>query len=139
MRINWRNNMKKLLVVDDEVGICGFIEEYFSLRNFDVDVAHNGLDAMKFFENNKRPDVVLLDIRMPVMDGFQMFNRIKDGKPKVIFTTAYTDQNNTKEKLLAQGAYAYIEKPITDLKSLEKIVNEAVESLEEDNGKAFSS
>ena len=122
--------MRKLLVVDDETDMCGFIEEYFSLRNFDVTVAHNGEEAMESL-NRELPDVVLLDIRMPVMDGFQMFDRIKDGKPKVIFTTAYTDHNKTKDRLLAQGAYAYIEKPITDLKSLEKIVNEAVESLGE--------
>ena len=122
--------MKKLLVVDDELDMCGFIEEYFSLRNFDVTVAHNGEEAMEFFKGDL-PDVVLLDIRMPIMDGFQMFDRIKNGKPRVIFTTAYTDHNNTKEKLLAQGAYAHIEKPITDLKLLEKIVNEAVDSLEE--------
>jgi len=121
--------MKKLLVVDDETDVCDFIEGFFGERDFEVTVAKNGQEALDIVEA-QRPEIVLLDIRIPVVDGFKTFERIKqiDRKIKIIFITAYSDFGKTKKRLLEEGAYAFVEKPIASLKELESLVNNAAEA-----------
>ena len=123
--------MKKMLVVDDEPGVCDFIEGFFGERDYEVDSACNGQEAIDKVESQK-PDIVLLDIRLPVVDGFKTFKKIQeiDGSIKTIFITAYTDFGMTKKRLLNEGAYAFVEKPISSLKELEDIVNKAAETDE---------
>ena len=60
--------MKKLLIVDDEIEICEFLKSFFEDRNYKVVVAHDGAIAFEQVGIFK-PDVVLLDIQMPGLDG----------------------------------------------------------------------
>ncbi|MDD5217404.1 MAG: response regulator [Candidatus Omnitrophica bacterium] len=120
--------MRKMLIVDDESEICEFLKLFFEERNFDVNTAYSGEEALESAKKFK-PDVILLDIHMPGMDGITVLKHIKeaDSKVKVIMVTAL----ETREKIEAAmrlGADNYITKPLS-LEYLERDVQEKVEQL----------
>lgn len=112
----------KVLVVDDESEVQHFLQDFLSLRGYEVVLAGTGLDALTALEAQK-PDLVLLDVAMPVMDGVETLNRIVAVDPvvRVIMITANADISLTS-KLLALGAVDYIPKPF-DLDYLEQAVS----------------
>lgn len=118
----------KLLIVDDEVEICDFLKSFFEERNYEVKTASSGqaaLDAIELF----KPQVILLDIKMPGMDGIQVLGSIKKKYPrtKVIMVTALETRDKIEE-CLRLGADNYITKPLS-LEYLENDVREKIESL----------
>lgn len=119
---------KKLLLVDDEVEICEFLKSFFEDRDYQVATAHSGFQAIEQVESFK-PDVVLLDIQMPEMDGLNALRKIKEKYPrvKVIMVTAVETQDRIKSAMRL-GADNYITKPLS-LEYLEKDVQEKIESL----------
>ena len=118
----------KLLIVDDEVEICDFLKSFFDERNYDVRTASSGLAAIETVEQF-RPNVMLLDIKMPGMDGIQVLGTIKKKYPrtKVIMVTALETRDKIEE-CLRLGADNYITKPLS-LEYLENDVREKIESL----------
>jgi two-component system, response regulator, stage 0 sporulation protein F len=112
----------KVLVVDDEPEVQHFLQDFLSLRGYEVVLAATGLDALTALEAQK-PDLVLLDVAMPVMDGLETLSRIVALDPvvRVIMITANADISLTS-KLLALGAVDYIPKPF-DLDYLEQAVS----------------
>ena len=118
----------KLLIVDDEVEICDFLKSFFEERNFEVKTASSGQAALDVAEQF-RPNVMLLDIKMPVMDGIQVLGSIKKKYPKtkVIMVTALETRDKIEE-CLRLGADNYITKPLS-LEYLENDVREKIESL----------
>jgi len=120
--------MKLMLVVDDEVEICEFLKLFFEERDFQVKIANTGEDAIKSLDQ-ENPDIVLLDISMPGMDGLTVLKRIKEKKMrcKVIMVTAL--ETNVKiEEAMRLGADNYITKPLS-LEYLERDVQEKVAQL----------
>lgn len=113
-----------LLVVDDEVDICSLLKECLEDR-FVVEMAHNGTEALQKAEAFK-PDIVLLDVRMPVMGGVQTLKAIKLSQPdtRVIMLTAMGSAT-TAEECLKQGAFGYVMKPV-DLDVLEDTIRSAL-------------
>lgn len=120
--------MKKMLVVDDELEICEFLKNFFEERDFKVLTAYSGYEALDILKTVK-PQVVLLDIFMPGMDGMSVLKRIKEIYPdvKVIMVTAIETQEKIQEAIRF-GADNYITKPLS-LEYLEKDVREKVEHL----------
>ena len=118
----------KLLIVDDEVEICDFLKSFFEERNFDVKTASSGKAALEVADEFK-PNVMLLDIKMPGMDGVQVLGSIKKKYPKtkVIMVTALETRDKIEE-CLRLGADNYITKPLS-LEYLENDVREKIESL----------
>ena len=118
--------MKKLLVVDDETDICDFLKLFFKKRDFQVFVGHNGKEAIRLVEQED-PDVVLLDIKMPVMDGMDALREIKKmtRKCKVIMVSSISDAQKISEAR-ELGAVEYITKPLL-LDHLEKTVLSVIE------------
>ncbi len=116
----------KIVAIDDEVEFIDVIRNYFELRGYDITVAIRGTKGIELVKKNK-PDVVLMDLKMPGIDGDEVLSLLKsmDPSPKVIFVTAYDDGGKTKARLLEMGAYAYFDKPIASLKELEEIINKA--------------
>ncbi|MFH1798790.1 MAG: response regulator [Candidatus Omnitrophota bacterium] len=117
----------KIMTVDDELNFTDLLKQYFEPRNYGIDIASNGDEALRLLDQNKY-DVVLMDLKMVGLDGDEIMREIKTKKmdTRIIFITAYADSGRTKKRLLAEGAYAFVEKPIKSLKHLETIVNEAV-------------
>ena len=120
--------IKQLLIVDDEAEICEFLKSFFEDRDFKVATAHNGIAALEQVERFQ-PDVVLLDIQMPGMDGLQTLKKMKDTHPKlkVIMVTAVETQEKIEEAMRL-GADNYITKPLS-LEYLEKDVQDKIDSL----------
>ena len=119
---------KKLLIVDDEIEICDFLKSFFEDRDFRVAVANNGTQALEQMDSF-HPEVVLLDIQMPGMDGLQTLKKIKEMHPKVkvIMVTAVETQEKIEEAMRL-GADNYITKPLS-LEYLEKDVQDKIDIL----------
>jgi CheY-like chemotaxis protein len=115
-----------ILTIDDEVEFVEMIKSYFELRGYKVSAAVrgvNGIDAAR----DKKPDVILIDLKMPGIDGDEAMSLIKKVRPeaKIIFITAYDDGGKTRARLLKSGAYACFDKPISSLKTLEETIAKA--------------
>ena len=117
--------MRKLLVVDDEVEICEFLKAFFEERDFTVETASSGVAALEAVQK-AHPQVVLLDVHMPGMDGMSVLKKIKAEFPqtKVIMVTALETQEKIEEAMRL-GADNYITKPLS-LEYLEKDVREKI-------------
>ncbi|MBT8316090.1 MAG: response regulator [Lutibacter sp.] len=119
--------MKKILIVDDEPNIVMSLEYIFKKENFEVFIARDGAEALDIIEN-KLPDIVLLDIMMPNVDGYQVLHHLKSTEGlntiKVIFLSAKNKIADI-ELGLELGADKYISKPF----STKKIVKEVKKLL----------
>jgi DNA-binding response OmpR family regulator len=86
----------KVLIVDDEISLLNALVDKFKRSDFDVFIAKNGKIGLKTALKNK-PDIILLDIIMPVMDGLAMLNELRKDpwgkKVKVIMLTNLSDPN----------------------------------------------
>lgn len=113
--------MKKIMIVDDEEDICNFIKQFFGARKFEVSCAYDGKEALSVI-NAINPDLVLMDIRMPQMDGIATLAKIREIRPqqKVIMVTCVDDLERMDEAKRL-GAMEYITKPLA-LDELEKKV-----------------
>jgi len=120
------SNKPHLLTIDDEVEFVSLIKDYFEPRGYTVYTAVRGVNGIEIVRE-KKPDIVLIDLKMPGIDGDEALALIKKVQPeaKVIFITAYDDGGKTKARLLKMGAYAYFDKPLSSLKDLEEAINRA--------------
>ncbi|MCF8218797.1 MAG: PAS domain S-box protein [Bacteroidales bacterium] len=110
---------KTILVVEDVQVNLLLLQKMLEKMNYHVASAKNGQEAVDYVENNK-PDLILMDINMPVLDGIQATELIKQKHPEIpiIIQTAYTSEEN-KTGSKEAGADGYLEKPI----SKEKLSN----------------
>jgi DNA-binding NtrC family response regulator len=113
---------RKILLVDDEADIVSIFKMILEMNNFEVDGYTNPLSALSNFKPNEF-GLLILDIRMPVMNGFELFKKIKeiDNKAEACFITAYEDyREEFKESfpMLNEAKY-FIRKP----KAIEDLVN----------------
>jgi two-component system alkaline phosphatase synthesis response regulator PhoP len=112
----------KILLVDDEKDIVEFLKYNLERENFDVVVAYNGEEALK--KMSSKPDLVILDILMPKLDGYEVCKRIRAVKEfentPIIFLTAKASEID--EVLgLELGASDYIKKPISPQKLVARV------------------
>jgi two-component system NtrC family sensor kinase len=111
------SDKEQILVVDDTTENLKLIANFLRESGYDVRAAKNGRFALKFLEKFS-PDLILLDVQLPEMDGFEICRRLKAGGKTqdipVIFMTAFDDSSNPNYKVrgLALGAVDYISKPI---------------------------
>jgi DNA-binding NtrC family response regulator len=105
--------MARILVVDDEQEVCDMLEKFLTIKGYEVSTALSGEDALTLVKEES-PHIVLLDIRMPEMDGLECLERIKeiDKKIEVIMITAIK-QEEVGKKAMELGAYDYITKPLS--------------------------
>jgi DNA-binding response OmpR family regulator len=113
--------MAKVLVVDDEPEAVELLVEFLSSKGYEVLTAGGGEEALQRVKAD-RPHLVLLDIRMPKMNGIEVLRRIREIDPEmgVIMVTAVNEEDMGR-KALELGAFDYIVKPL-DLKYLERSV-----------------
>jgi len=122
--------VKKVMIVDDDIGVIYTIKHGIGKdgTEYEVTTVNNGKECLELLENNQIPDIILLDIMMPGMNGWEIHKKIKQNSAwkdiPIIFLTARTDK-------IAKDAGSflgedYIEKPfnIPELKvRIEKILN----------------
>jgi DNA-binding NtrC family response regulator len=115
-----------LLVVDDEPDICANMADILRDAGYRVDVAHDGLAALELVRQ-RRYDLALLDLKMPGMDGLELYRRIKQmGSGTVaIIVTAYAT-SETAASALAAGAIRVLAKPV-DLGQLLHLIDTALD------------
>jgi DNA-binding response OmpR family regulator len=115
----------RLLVVDDEVDTCRNLSDILTDLGYKVDIAHDGLSALELVRRNPY-DVALLDLRMPGMDGLELFHRIRQLRAGTvgIIVTAYAGTDTT-ERALAAGAWQVLAKPV-EFARLLALVEQAV-------------
>jgi CheY-like chemotaxis protein len=109
----------RVLVVDDEPRLVEAMHLYLRHKGYEVETALNGEEALQKVQTH-RPHVILLDIRMPKMDGLQVLRHVHqiDRDVGVIMITAVNDKEIRRE-VLAEGAADFIVKPV-DLKYLDR-------------------
>ena len=105
---------EKILVVDDDKNICELLRLYLVKEGYSVTMAHDGESALTDFDK-LHPDLVLLDVMMPVMDGWEVCRKIraKDNTPIIMLTAKGDDMD--KIMGLEYGADDYITKPFNIL------------------------
>ena len=115
---------KKVLVVEDQEALRVLYQDELKAEGYEVLTATNGKEAIQQLEKGK-PDLVVLDIVMPVMDGMEALGRIlrKNKKIPIILHTSYS---HYKEDFLSWAAEAYIMKS-SDLTELKKKIRELLE------------
>lgn len=117
---------KTALIVDDDVRNIFALRSYLETLEMKVITAENGDEAISLLKQDAKPDVILLDMMMPVMDGYETLKHLKDiDLLKTIPVIAVTAKamKGDKEKCMEAGAWDYVSKPL-DMKLLsEKIAN----------------
>ncbi|SDC96207.1 Response regulator receiver domain-containing protein [Algoriphagus faecimaris] len=115
--------MSKILIVDDEPNILLSLEYLLKKEGFRVFIARDGEEAMAIMEENL-PQLVILDIMMPKVDGYEVckYIRKKSDEVKVIFLSAKSKQQDIK-KGLDLGADLYLTKPFGNKDLVAKVKN----------------
>jgi DNA-binding NtrC family response regulator len=120
----------KVLLVDDEQEFVESLSERINMRKLDVDKAYNGEEAFQKLQQEV-PDVVVLDLRMPGIDGMEVLKRLKEEYPKVqviILTGHGSEEDERLSKEL--GAFEYFQKPAS-INNLVKSIKKASSYLED--------
>ncbi len=111
--------MPRVLIVDDEPDAVELLQEFLSAKGYDTLTASNGEDALHLVKT-ERPHLILLDVRMPKMNGLEVLRQVRqiDQEVGVIIVTAVNEEE-TGRQALKLGAFDYIVKPL-DLDYLER-------------------
>ena len=119
----------KLVAIDDEVEFTKTIDHFFSARGYEVHVALTGTSGLELV-NYHNPQVVLVDLKLPGMDGDELLQHVRRDHPgtKVIVITAYNDGGKTRDRLLALGAFAHFDKPLSSLRDLAQTIQGALKA-----------
>ncbi len=109
--------MKTLLIVDDEKNLCRLYEKELAKEGYNVVLAHSGTEAISKV-NECAPDLVVLDIRMPGMDGIETLSKIlgKNNRLPVILNSAFSSYQNNYMSWAAD-AYVIKSSDLTELKT----------------------
>lgn len=112
----------RILLVDDDTQFLEATEYMLKYENYEVITAKNGEDAVKKF-NEVHPDIVLMDLKMPVMNGYDAFFKIIQDNPdaKIVFTSAYAINNDEFERAEKSGLFGLLTKPF-DLNELNSMI-----------------
>jgi CheY-like chemotaxis protein len=104
--------MKRILLADDNPANRELLREILELDGHEIEEAKDGLDALRLYKELK-PDLTILDLQMPGLDGFQTLDRIlaRDGNAVVVAVTAFAMRGD-KERALTAGFREYITKPV---------------------------
>jgi len=117
-----KKKMKKIMVVDNEPDIVDLTRTVLEIGGYEVIPSYSGEECLKILDKNKI-DLILLDIMMPGMSGWDVFNRIKKkySKTKIAFMSVLEISDKRKKVLLDEGLSDYIMKPFDKESLLNKI------------------
>ena len=113
---------KKILVVEDDQSIRELLVELLETEGYSVSSANNGKEALDSLKTEIRPDLILMDLMMPVMDGYQFrTEQLKNSLWSNIPTIVMSAETNAREKLKPYNVSGFLSKPVeldTILKTL---------------------
>lgn len=115
----------RILVVDDEKEFCKNVRDILEMKGYRVALAHDGFRALELVKQNGF-DLVLMDVKMPVMDGVQTLKKVKEFIPDtpVIMVTAYAVEDLLREAL-REGGFGTLKKPL-DFDKLFALIENAI-------------
>ncbi|MCD6160886.1 MAG: response regulator [candidate division Zixibacteria bacterium] len=119
---------RKVLLVDDEKDFVHALSERLQTRNFESAVVYDGEEALSFVEGDE-PEVIVLDLKMPGIDGIEVLRQVKQNHPRteVIILTGHGSEK--EENLAAElGAFAYFQKPV-DIDKLSEAMKKAYKKI----------
>ncbi len=114
-----------ILAIDDEIDFSAVFEDYFSLRGYGITTVSDGARGLELLETGDF-DVVILDLKIGKVSGEDIIDRIFSNgfNVGVIVVSAYLDGGRTKTRLLDKGIFGFMEKPLSSLRDLEKMVSD---------------
>ena len=117
----------KIVAIDDELEFTRALDQFFGVRGYEVHVALTGTSGIALVDTHN-PEVVLVDLKLPGLDGDEVLKRIRLTHPKtrVIVITAYNDGGKTRDRLLGLGAFAHFDKPLSSLRDLAEAIKRAL-------------
>ncbi len=104
--------MEKILIIEDQQSIAELIKDYLEINNFQVDIKNNGLEGLKE-ALSKDYDLILLDLMLPDLDGFEICKKIRNEKNIPILIISARGEDIDKIRGLGLGADDYISKPFS--------------------------
>ena len=114
---------KTIMVIEDENDIRSSLKEILELEGYDVLTAENGQDALNVLKQSTKPNLILLDMKMPVMNGWEFaenFRKTYDSSSPIVVVTAAADSEQRAKDINATG---WISKPF-ELNDLLKKIKE---------------
>jgi DNA-binding NtrC family response regulator len=120
----------RIIVVDDEVGMCEFLRYLLEGEGYQVDYAHSGIEALEKLKQklDTEPfDLVLADIRMPGMDGLELLRNVKEIDPDIVFVvmTGFASLE-TAIKVIKYDGYDYLVKPFDDTDKILAVIEKGL-------------
>jgi DNA-binding NtrC family response regulator len=118
-------SIANVLLVDDEVEFVETFSERLVLRNLEISKAFSGEEALQVLDKNKNIEVVILDVKMPGMDGIETLAEIKRKNPlvEVMMLSGHADVTSAIEGM-KQGAFDYLMKPV----EMDQIITKVTEA-----------
>jgi DNA-binding response OmpR family regulator len=116
---------KRILIMDDEILVASVLQDVLKHQGYGVELASSGEAGLKALQR-ERPDLVLLDVNMPGMNGLDVLKQVTERHPDVpvIMVTAVTD-DKAVSAAMRDGAYAWLGKPF-DINELGHVVDAAL-------------
>ncbi len=111
---------EKILIVEDEKEIAQLVRDYLKASNYNVLMAHDGEEGLDLF-NNEHPDLVILDIMLPKIDGFEICRTIRAKSPVPILMLSAKKEDTDKILGLGLGADDYVTKPFSPRELLARV------------------
>lgn len=113
---------KRILVIEDDTSIRELLIELLESEGYEVSSASNGFEGLKYLEANHAPDLILIDLMMPVMDGYAFRNeQLKNTKWSDIPTVVMSAEANAKDKMKSYQITSFLSKPV-ELETILKTV-----------------
>jgi DNA-binding response OmpR family regulator len=125
--------LQKILVVEDDLDVAEMLGAYFHTQGYEVDLVHRGEDGIRSCFNS-RPNIIILDIRLPDIDGYEVARRLRDNRRTADIPIIFlTEKHERSDRLrgLEIGADDYIPKPF-DVQELRLRVRNAIRRAEQD-------
>lgn len=121
----------KVMLVDDEEEFVTTLSERIQMRDFNSSVAFTGEQALQIVDD-QIPDVMVLDLKMPGIEGMEVLRRVKKAYPQVqvIILTGHGSEQDRKEAL-SLGAFGYLQKPVQIDELARQIINAHKSGTEE--------
>jgi CheY-like chemotaxis protein len=115
---------KRILVVEDDSSIRELLVELLQSEGYEVASAVNGLEGLKHLQTESNPDLILIDLMMPVMDGYSFrTEQLKNPQWSSIPVVVMSAEANAKEKMKSFGITAFLSKPV-ELETIIKTVEQ---------------